>query len=172
MPDKGTVMKRSVLFIGSLLVLAGALALPSRVWAKDRFFYNLYLNPEKFGLVVFPREFESPELKQVIKDLRFNPVESGEAVMRFGVKGENITYMMPKEVQKKHGIEKFLILQILTDRIGIMVGIYEQEFGLSLPTRVFLVGDLKENISKTLEIFRRQLQQEKQGIHWTPGRRR
>ena len=52
--------------------------------------------------------------------------------------------------------------------VGIMVGIYEQEFGLTLPTKVFIVDELKDNISKTLEVFNRQLRKEKQEIHWVP----
>ena len=75
---------------------------------------------------------------------------------------------MPREVQKKHGLEKFIILQILNDGVGIMVGIYEQEFGLTLPTKVFIVQELKDNISKTLDIFRKQLRQEKEEIRWIP----
>ena len=89
--------------------------------------------------------------------------------MRSGNKKENFTYMMPKEVQKKHQLEKFIILQILTDGVGIMVGIYDQEFGLTLPTKVFIVQELKDNISKTLDIFRKQLKQEKEEIEWIPG---
>ena len=71
-------------------------------------------------------------------------------------------------MQKKHRLEKFIILQILNDGVGIMVGIYEQEFGLTLPTKVFIVQELKDNISKTLDIFRKQLKQEKEEIQWIP----
>ena len=49
-----------------------------------------------------------------------------------------------------------------------MVGIYEQEFGLTLPTKVFIIDELKDNILKTLDIFRQQLKQEKQEIRWNP----
>jgi len=119
--------------------------------------------------VVFPKESISPELEQTVQALGFKPIESGEAVMRSGSKDENFTYMMPKEVQKKHRLEKFIILQILNDGVGIMVGIYEQEFGLTLPTKVFVVQELKDNISRTLEIFRKQLKEEKEEIRWIPG---
>ena len=152
-----------------LLAWLMVLALPFTADAGPKYFYQLYTNPENFGLVVFPKENIFPELGQTIQSLGFKKVESGEAVMRSGSKKENFTYMMPKDVQKKHRLEKFIILQILTDGVGIMVGIYEQEFGLTLPTKVFIVQELKENISKTLDIFRKQLKQEKEEIEWIPG---
>jgi hypothetical protein len=145
------------------------LILPFTAYAEPRYYYQLYTNPENFGLVVFPKESIFPELEQTVQSLGFKKVESGEAIMRSGIKKDNFTYMMPKEVQKKHRLEKFIILQILTDGVGIMVGIYEQEFGLTLPTKVFIVQELKENISKTLGIFRKQLKQEKEEIEWVPG---
>jgi hypothetical protein len=144
------------------------LALPFTADAGSKYFYQLYTNPENFGLVVFPKESIFPELEETLQSLDFKKVESGEAVMRSGNKKENFTYMMPKEVQTKHRLEKFIILQILTDGVGIMVGVYEQEFGLTLPTKVFVVEELKDNISKTLEIFRKQLKQEKEEIEWIP----
>jgi len=137
--------------------------------AGSRYMYQLYMTPENFGLVIFPRKQIFPELEDTVKALDFKPVESGEAIMRSGSKKENFTYMMPEEVQKKHRLEKFIILQILTDGVGIMVGIYEQEFGLTLPTKVFIIDELKDNILKTLEIFRKQLREEKQEILWVPG---
>jgi hypothetical protein len=152
-------------------ILAGILifALPLTAEAGSKYFYQLYTNPENFGLVIFPKESIFPELEETIQSLGFKKVESGEAVMRSSSKKENFTYMMPKEVQKKHRLEKFIILQILTDGVGIMVGIYEQEFGLTLPTKVFIVDELKGNISKTLDIFRKQLRQEKEEIEWIPN---
>jgi hypothetical protein len=152
----------------ALLAWMMILALPFTVQAAPKYFYQLYTNPENFGLVVFPEAGIFPELEETIQSLGFKKVESGEAVMRSGSKKENFTYMMPKEVQKKHRLEKFIILQILTDGVGIMVGIYEQEFGLTLPTKVFIVQELKDNISKTLDIFRKQLKQEKEEIEWIP----
>jgi hypothetical protein len=146
------------------------LALPFTVEAAaPRYFYQLYTNPESFGIVVFPRKSIFPELEATIQSLGFKKAESGEAVMRSGNKKENFTYMMPKDVQKKHRLEKFIILQILNDGVGVMVGVYEQEFGLTLPTKVFVVQELKDNISKTLDIFRKQLRQEKEEIQWIPG---
>ena len=142
--------------------------LPFNVEAGTKYFYQLYTSSENFGLVIFPKESIFPELEETVQSLGFKQVESGEAVMRSGSKNENFTYMMPEEVQKKHRLEKFIILQILTDGVGIMVGIYEQEFGLTLPTKVFIVQELESNISKTLDIFRKQLKQEKEEIDWTP----
>jgi len=137
--------------------------------AGPKYHYQLYANQENFGLVIFPKKSIFPELEQTARSLGFKKIDSGEAVMRSGSKNENFTYMMPKEVQKKHRLEKFIILQILADGVGIMVGIYEQEFGLTLPTKVFAVQELKENISKTLGIFREQLKQEKEEIKWIPN---
>jgi len=119
--------------------------------------------------VVFPKESIFPELEEVVQSLGFKKAESGEAVIRSGNKNDNFTYMMPEDVQKKHRLEKFIILQIMNDGVGVMVGIYEQEFGLTLPTKVFIVQELKDNISKTLDIFRWQLKQEKEEIEWIPG---
>ena len=145
------------------------LALPFTVGAAaPKYFYQLYTHPENFGLVVFPKKSIFPELEEVVQSLGFKKAESGEAIMRSGNKKENFTYMMPKDVQKKHRLEKFIILQILNDGVGVMVGIYEQEFGLTLPTKVFIVQELKDNISKTLDIFRKQLRQEKEEIRWIP----
>ncbi len=151
-------------------ILSGILflALPFTVEAGSKYFYQLYIQPENFGLVIFPKAMIFPELEQTVQSLGFKKIESGEAIMRSSAKKENFTYMMPKEVQKKHRLKKFIILQILTDGVGIMVGIYEQEFGLTLPTKVFVVDELKVNISKTLDIFRKQLRQEKQEIEWIP----
>ena len=148
-----------------LLAWMMLLALPFSVEAAaPKYFYQLYTHPENFGLVVFPKESIFPELTEVILSLGFKKAESGEAIMRSGNKKENFTYMMPEDVQKKHRMEKFIILQVMNDGVGVMVGIYEQEFGLTLPTKVFIVQELKDNISKTLDIFRKQLKQEKEEI--------
>jgi hypothetical protein len=159
-------MKKTI--VPALLTWMMILALPFTVQAGSKYFYQLYTNPENFGLVVFPKESVFLELEETIQSLEFKKVDSGEAVMRSGSKNENFTYMMPREVQKKHGLDKFIILQILSDGVGIMVGVYEQEFGLTLPTKVFVVQELKDNISKTLDIFRKQLKQEKEEIRWIP----
>ena len=144
------------------------LSLPFTAESKPQYLYRLYINQDNFGLVIFPEERIFPELEKTVQSLAFKKVESGEAIMRSGSKKENFTYMMPREVQKKYHLEKFIILQVLTDGVGIMVGIYEQEFGLTLPTKVFVVDELKDNISKTLEVFRDQVKQEKEEIEWFP----
>lgn len=161
-------MKIRKTLVPVLLAWMLVLALPFTVQAGSKYFYQLYSNPENFGLVIFPKESIFPELEETIQSLEFKKIDSGEAVMRSGSKNENFTYMMPVEVQKKHRLEKFIVLQILNDGVGIMVGIYEQEFGLTLPTKVFIVQELKANISKTLDIFRKQLRQEKEEIRWIP----
>jgi hypothetical protein len=154
----------------ALLAWMMILALPFSVEAAtNKFMYQLYTHPESFGLVIFPQERIFPELEEVTQSLGFTKAESGEAVMRSGSKNENFTYMMPEDVQKKHRLNKFIILQIMNDGVGVMVGIYEQEFGLTLPTKVFIVQELKDNISKTLDIFRKQLKQEKEEIRWIPN---
>ena len=157
------------MILPALFAWIALLALPFTAEAGPKYFYQLYANSENFGLVVFPKEKIFPKLEQTAQALGFKKTESGEAVLRSGSKNENFTYMMPKEVQKKHQLEKFIILQILNDGVGIMVGIYEQEFGLTLPTKVFVVEELKDNISKTLDIFRKQLGEEKEEIRWIPG---
>lgn len=159
--------RKRVALVGWTLVLVLALPFTSAA-AGTPYFYQLYTQPENFGLVIFPKELIFPELEAIAQSLKFKKIESGEAVMRSGNQKENYTYMMPKEVQKKHRLEKFIILQILTDGVGIMVGIYDQEFGLTLPTKVFIVDQLKDNIAKTLDVFRKQSKEEKQEIRWVP----
>ena len=118
--------------------------------------YHLFKNPENYGLLIFPKGAASRELEEYIGTLDFNPVASGNAVMRFGEKKENMTKMMPLEVQEKHGIKKFIILQILAANKGILVGIYEQQYGLTLPPTIYKLEDIKKNIPKTLDMFRDQ----------------
>ncbi|MGP0565120.1 hypothetical protein ACTRW9_06750 [Nitrospina sp. 32_T5] len=147
------------LWAGGLLIwtLVFAVLSPSPARAQDEPRpYVLYQNFEKHGIVAWPRDFMPPELKEYIASLGFKEVDQGLAVMRFGEVNQNGTFMMPKAVQEKFGITRFIILQILSDRIGIMVGIWEQEFGLTLPQKVFNLDEVKENIPKTLDIFREQ----------------
>lgn len=153
------------LVLGALI---GFLALPSGAEAGSKYQYRLYIQSENFGVVIFPGELIFPELEALLQELDFKQIASGEAVMRSGNKKENFTYMMPEEVQNKYRLEKFITLQILTDGVGLMVGIYEQEFGLTLPTKVFVFEELKDNISKTLEVFRKQQKEEKEEIRWIP----
>lgn len=140
------MMKRILLLL--LLTLC-----PGIIYAAPGYDYQLYKNSESFGIVVFPRDQIFPELDRYIQSLVFEPVESGKAVMRFGTKGENETYMMPLEVQKKHAIEKFIVVQVLTDT-RLMIGVYDPEWGLTLPSSVYTMDDVKQNIPKTLNVFR------------------
>ncbi|MFQ5449186.1 MAG: hypothetical protein ACE5E9_01075 [Nitrospinaceae bacterium] len=126
---------------------------PAAAWTADSYRYQLYKNSENFGIVVFPMENIFAELDNYIQSIPFEPVETGKAVMRFGSKGQNETYMMPPEVQKKYSMEKFIVLQILGDR-GMLVGIYDPDWGLTLPSPVYQLDEVKKNISKTLNIFR------------------
>ena len=116
--------------------------------------YQLYTNDEKFGIVVFPKQIPYADLDGYIQSIDFNLVESGKAAMRYGSKGENTTFMMPLEVQKKHSIEKFIVLQVLPN-LKLMVGIYDPEWGLTLPDTLYSLEEAKKNIPETLKIFRK-----------------
>jgi hypothetical protein len=122
----------------------------SASWAYD---YQLYKNRENIGIVVFPKKFIYPELEKYILSQAFDSTESGKAVMRSGSKRENETFMMPLETQKKHGITRFIVLQVLEDH-NLLVGIFEPEWGLTLPSSIFSLQDVKEKIPQTLNIFR------------------
>lgn len=126
--------------------------------------YKLFKNEEGFGIVVFPVENIFAELSNHIQSINFKEVETGEAVMRFGTTDrDNQTYMMPEQVQKKHGIEKFIILQVISDN-GILVGIYDPQWGLTLPFATYDMDSVKENIPKTLDVFRNKISdKEKRG---------
>jgi hypothetical protein len=154
--------------------LSFILALLILLWASPSFGYEyqLYKNGENFGIVVFPKAQLPEELDQYIQSLLLKPVESGEAVMRSGSKGENETFMMPLEVQKKHSIEKFMVIQVLT-QFRMMIGVFDPEWGLTLPSSVFGFEDMKKNIPKTLDVFRGN--NKRKAIHWkeksgTPSR--
>lgn len=122
--------------------------------------YTLFKNDENFGIVVFPKQNLFADLGSFITSLNFKEVESGEAVMRFGpTDRDNQTYMMPEAVQKKHNIEKFVILQVLADQ-GIQVGVYEPQWGLTLPFAIYNLDDVKDNLPKTLDIFRNKKNKE------------
>lgn len=116
--------------------------------------YQLYKNKENFGIVAFPIENIYEKLTQYIQSIDFSAVESGDAIMRFGpTDRDNQTYMMPESVQKKHNIEKFIILQVLANQ-EILVGVYDPKWGLTLPFATYTLDDVKENIPKTLDVFR------------------
>jgi hypothetical protein len=144
----------------SLILAVFVLLWASPSWGYE---YQLYKNGENFGIVVFPKAQLPAELDQYIQSQLLLPVESGEAVMRSGSKGENETFMMPLEVQKKHSIEKFMVIQILTHS-RMMIGIFDPEWGLTLPSSVFGFEDMKKNIPKTLDVFRGN--NKRKAIHW------
>jgi hypothetical protein len=129
------------------------LGLPSTVLAGSDYDYQLYKNHENFGIVVFPKENIFEDLDNYLKSIPFEVAESGKAVMRHGSKKENSTYMMPLEVQKKHSIEKFIVIQILGDN-SMLAGIYDPQWGLTLPSTIYQLEAVKKNILKTLNVFR------------------
>ncbi|MFQ5445089.1 MAG: hypothetical protein ACE5EK_10785, partial [Nitrospinales bacterium] len=121
-------------------------------WAT-KFEYQLFKNIENYGILVFPKQTVYIELDQYIKSIGFLPVESGIAVMRSGSKGLNSTYMMPKEIQEKHQVKQFITIQVLSDHM-MLIGIYDPEWGLTLPNEQFKLDEVKERIPRTLDIFR------------------
>lgn len=130
--------------------------------------YQLYKNYENYGIVVFPKDILFARLNEFIESIGFDLVESGKAAMRFGSKGENSTYMMPLKIQKKHRIEKFIVLQVMPDQKKFMVGVYDPDWGLTLPNTLFLLEQVKKNIPKTLKAFRGKVQ--KREAFWeSPG---
>lgn len=153
----GTAVKLTA-FLG---VWLWSLSSASSVLASD-YRYHLFKNPEKFGILVFPAESLFPDLESYILSLDFASADSGDAVMRFGTERENQTYMMPESVQKKHQIEKFVILQILSDK-SLMVGIYDPEWGLTLPQAIYQLDEVKKNIPKSLDVFRGKMPEKKPG---------
>jgi len=141
-------MNKTLIF---LVIFASLLwGMVSPAWAYD---YQLYKNRENIGIVVFPKKFIYPDLEKYILSQAFDSTESGKAVMRSGSKGENETFMMPLEIQKKHGITRFIVLQVLEDH-NLLVGIFDPEWGLTLPSSIFSLQDIKEKIPQTLNIFR------------------
>ena len=141
------------LFKNFILCVLLAVAFNSYAQTESRFQYNLYKNPENFGIVVFPPPGKNSKLEQFIRLQGFQSAETGGAVFRYGSKGENGTYMMPEGVQKKHLIQKFIVVQILS-QWDFMIGVFDPEWGLTLPKSTYVLDDLKKNIPKTLRIFR------------------
>ena len=129
--------------------------------------YQLYKNYENFGILIFPEDRIFTGLGEFIQKIGFNPVESGQAVMRFGLKNGNQTLMMPESVQNKHSMDRFIILQIIAND-NIVVGIFDPEWGLTLPGPIYELDGIKENISKTLNLFRKHLKKRETRRH-TPG---
>ena len=153
-------MKILANFIALILFLV-----PMNALAGSNYEYQLYKNHENYGIVIFPKKFIQKELSDYIASIAFSEVESGKAVMRRGSKNENETLMMPLEVQKKHSIEKFVVIQILEHR-EMLIGIYDPEWGLTLPSATFGLEALKQNIPKTLNAFRGDNPQRKTDVEY------
>jgi hypothetical protein len=126
--------------------------------------YQLYKNFENFGILIFPKDRIFTGLGDYLKEIGFNPVESGQAVMRFGLKNENQTMMMPESVQNKHSMDRFITLQVIAND-NMVVGIFDPEWGLTLPGPIFNLNGIKENISKTLNLFRKHLKKRETKRH-------
>ena len=151
-------MKYLITLIALMLCIA-----PIQTRAGSGYDYQLYTNHEDFGIVVFPKKYIFKALGDYIASISFSEVESGKAVMRRGSKNENATLMMPLDVQKKHSIEKFIVIQVL-GQYEMLAGIYAPEWGLTLPSATHGMEALKENIPKTLNIFRGSNPQRQTGI--------
>ena len=132
--------------------------------AKAEYDYQLYKNYENFGILVFPKDQIFVELEEYIQEIGFNPVDSGQAVMRFGPNNENQTYLMPESVQIKHSMNRFIVLQVIAHQ-NILVGISDPEWGLTLPSSIHRLDGIKENIPKTLNLFRKHLKKRETNRH-------
>ena len=132
--------------------------------AKAEYDYQLYKNYENFGILVFPKDQIFVELEEYIQEIGFNPVDSGQAVMRFGPNNENQTYLMPESVQIKHSMNRFIVLQVLAHQ-NILVGVFDPEWGLTLPSSIHRLDGIKENIPKTLNLFRKHLKKRETQRH-------
>ena len=64
--------------------------------------------------------------------------------------------MMPKSIQQKYSMHRFIILQIVAKQ-NILVGVYDPEWGLTLPSAIFQLDGVMQNIPKTLNTFREHL---------------
>jgi len=118
--------------------------------------YQLYKNFENLGILIFPKDRIIKDLDQYVQQKGFTPIESGQTVMRFGLKNENQTFMMPKSVQEKHSMTRFIVLQVIANQ-NMVVGIYDPQFGLTLPGPIYNLDGIKKNIPKTLKLFRKHL---------------
>ena len=132
--------------------------------AKAEYDYQLYKNYENFGILVFPKDQIFVELEEYIQEIGFNPVDSGQAVMRFGPNNENQTYLMPESVQIKHSMNRFIVLQVIAHQ-NILVGISDPEWGLTLPSTIFRLNGIKQNIPKTLNMFRKHIKKRETKRH-------
>ena len=154
-----SIMKHLILALVALMLCVA----PIQAQVRSGYDYQLYKNNENFGIVVFPKKYIFKTLGDYFASISFNAVKSGKAVMRRGSKNENATLMMPLEVQKQHSIEKFIVIQVL-GQDEMLAGIYDPQWGLTLPSARHGMVALKENIPKTLNIFRGSNPQRQTGI--------
>ena len=150
-----------IILFATIFALNGLLNSDS---AKAEYDYQLYKNYENFGILVFPKDQIFVELEEYIQEIGFNPVESGQAVMRFGPNNENQTYLMPESVQKKYSMNRFIVLQVIAHQ-NILVGVFDPEWGLTLPSSIHRLDGIKENIPKTLNLFRKHLKKRESRRH-------
>ena len=143
-------------------LIAAFFSFAPQAWAG--YDYQLYKNHEDYGIVVFPKKYIYKELGDFIASVSFEAVESGKAVMRRGSKNENETLMMPLTVQKKHSIEKFIVIQVLS-KDSMLIGIYDPEWGLTLPSAQHGIEAMKKNIPRTLNVFRGSNPQRRTRLH-------
>jgi len=151
----------------TIVFFAVVLFLPKMINAapsNSGYDYQLYKNYENFGILVFPKDQIFVELEEYIQEIGFNPVDSGQAVMRFGPNNENQTYLMPESVQIKHSMNRFIVLQVIAHQ-NILVGISDPEWGLTLPSAIFRLNGIKQNIPKTLNMFRKHLKKRETKKH-------
>ena len=132
--------------------------------AKAEYDYQLYKNHENFGILIFPKDLIFVELDEYVRQTEFDPVESGQAMMRFGPNNENQTYMMPESVQIKHSMNQFIVLQVIAHQ-NILVGVFDPEWGLTLPSAIYRLDGIKKNIPKTLNLFRKHLKKRENQRH-------
>ena len=52
-----------------------------------------------------------------------------------------------------HSIEKFIVIQVI-DSMSMMAGVYHPEWGLTLPSAIVEMETIRQNIPKTLNVFR------------------
>lgn len=146
-------MKKSGLKLTGILTgLILSLVINAVTSAKSNPPYTLYKNALNQGIVIYPSAGPQSRLVDFVTKLNFKEVDSGQTVMRFGTNKENLALMMPENVQNKHEIKKFILIQRLSTS-EYMVGIYDPEWGLTLPSPIFGIEELFANIPKTLNVF-------------------
>ena len=137
--------------IATLFVFLSSFSFPAL--AGSGYEYKLFKNSENYGIVVFPKKLMFENLESYLLSIPFELAESGKAVMRHGSKNENATYMMPMEVQRRHSIEKFIVIHLI-DPMSMLGGVYDPEWGLTLPSAIVEMETIKQNIPRTLNVFR------------------